>query len=146
MMNFISAKLNYTKSHYEPWTWNPIWNIRLGLNEIDGRSLITVLYGWISTVRDLSSTILNGLRSCMLEEWKSPIWTRMVGYSGSSQADSPTKKKLARESGMFNLKKCPIFMELFPGQRYNDLFIYFKCVILELASEIIDKMERDRAR
>ena len=73
-------------------------------------------YGWTSTVRDLSSTILNGLRSCMLEEWKSPIWTRMVGYSGSSQADSSTKNKLARESGMFNLEKCPIFMELFPGQ------------------------------
>ena len=83
----------------------------------------------------------------MLEEWKSPIWTRMVGYSGSSQADSPTKKKLARESGMFNLEKCPIFMELFPGQSLNHLLIiYFKSMFQALASEIIDKMERDRAR
>ena len=63
-----------------------------------------------STVGDLSSTILNGLCSFMLEEWKSPI-----GYSGSIQADSITRKKLAKESGLYNLEKYPIFMELFPG-------------------------------
>ena len=56
------------------------------------------------------STILNGLCSFMLEEWKSPI-----GFSGSIQADSMTRKKLAKESGFYNLEKYPIFMELFPG-------------------------------
>ena len=79
----------------------------------------------------------------------------MIGYSGSSQANSRTKKKLAKKSGMFNLKKCSIFMELFPGKRQSHLFIqyifiekkcYFKCIFQELASEIFDKMERDRAR
>ena len=63
-----------------------------------------------STVGDLLSTILNGLCSFMLEEWKSPI-----GFSGSIQADSITRKKLAKESGLYNLEKYPIFMELFPG-------------------------------
>jgi len=58
----------------------------------------------------------------MLEEWESPI-----GFSGSIQADSITRKKLAKESGIYNLEKYPIFMELFP----------------ELASEIMDKIERD---
>ena len=62
------------------------------------------------TIEDLLSTILNGLCSFMLEEWKSPI-----GYSGSIQADSITRKKLAKESGLYNLEKYPIFMELFPG-------------------------------
>ena len=48
---------------------------------------------------------------------------------------------------MFNLEKCPIFMELFPGQSLNHLLIiYFKSMFQALASEIIDKMERDRAR
>ena len=46
----------------------------------------------------------------MLEEWESPI-----GFSGSIQADSITRKKLAKESGLYNLEKYPIFMELFPG-------------------------------
>ena len=46
----------------------------------------------------------------MLEEWKSPI-----GFSGSIQADSMTRKKLAKESGLFNVEEYPIFMELFPG-------------------------------
>lgn len=68
------------------------------------------------------STILNGLCSFMLEEWESPI-----GFSGSIQADSITRKKLAKESGLYNLEKYPIFMELFP----------------ELASEILDEIERD---
>ena len=49
----------------------------------------------------------------MLEEWESPI-----GFSGSIQADSITRKKLAKESGLYNLEKYPIFMELFPGKIY----------------------------
>ena len=40
----------------------------------------------------------------MLEEWELPL-----GYSGSMQADSMTRKKLAQESGRFNLEKFPIF-------------------------------------
>ena len=87
--------------------WNPVWNIRLGLEQssMNVDRLCKTL-----TVRDLSRTILNGLCSFMLEEWKSPI-----GYSGSIQADSITRKKLAKESGLYNLEKYPIFMELFPG-------------------------------
>ena len=50
----------------------------------------------------------------MLEEWELPL-----GYSGSMQADSMTRKKLAQESGRFNLEKFPIFKELFPGDRKN---------------------------
>ena len=50
----------------------------------------------------------------MLEEWESPI-----GFSGSIQADSITRKKLAKESGLYNLEKYPIFMELFPGKDIN---------------------------
>ena len=78
-----------------PWVWIP-------------------LNGWTSTVGDLSSTIINGLCSFMLEEWESPI-----GFSGSIQADSITRKKLAKESGLYNLEKYPIFMELFPGKDTN---------------------------
>ena len=69
-------------------------------------------------VRDLSRTILDGLCSFMLEDWRSPIdmeITRAIGNSDSKQTDS-TRKKLARESGWFNLERCPIFMELFPGK------------------------------
>jgi len=65
-----------------------------------------------STVGDLLSTILNGLCSFMLEEWESPI-----GFSGSIQADTVTRKRLAKESGLYNLEKYPIFMELFPGNQ-----------------------------
>ena len=50
----------------------------------------------------------------MLEEWELPL-----GYSGSMYADSQTRKKLAQESGRFNLEKYPIFKELFPGKRKN---------------------------
>ena len=50
----------------------------------------------------------------MLQEWELPF-----GYSGSMQADSMTRKKLAKESGRFNLEKFPIFKELFPGKRKN---------------------------
>ena len=48
----------------------------------------------------------------MLEEWESPI-----GFSGSIQADTVTRKRLAKESGLYNLEKYPIFMELFPGNQ-----------------------------
>ena len=63
----------------------------------------------------------------MLEECESPIAVEIIRAIGCSaliprpipqlQADLPTKKKLAKESGWFNLQKCPIFMELFPGKR-----------------------------
>ena len=47
----------------------------------------------------------------MLEEWKSPL-----GFSGSIQKDSVTRKKLAKESGLYNLENYPVFMEYFPGK------------------------------
>ena len=77
------------------------------------------MYSWLLTIglrplETFKSTILNGLCSFMLEEWESPI-----GFSGSIQADSMTRKKLAKESGLYNLEKYPIFMELFPGKDIN---------------------------
>jgi len=58
------------------------------------------------------STILNDLYSFMLEDCKSKN-----GRSGSIKASSATRKKLAKESGKFNLEKIPIFIQLFPGKR-----------------------------
>jgi len=55
----------------------------------------------------------------MLEDWRSPIdveITRAIENSDSIQTDLRTRKKLARESGWFNLERCPIFMESFPGK------------------------------
>ena len=37
--------------------------------------------------------------------------------SGSIKASSVTRKKMAKESGKFNLEEIPIFIQLFPGKR-----------------------------
>ena len=54
---------------------------------------------------------MNGLLSFMLEEFKSPL-----PLSGSIQESSPERKKKAKESGLYNLEKYPVFIELFPGK------------------------------
>ena len=92
--------------------WNPIWNIRLGLEQ---SSMNLARLRETLPVRDLSSTILNGLCSFMLEDWRSPIdveITRAIENSDSIQTDS-TRRKLARESGWFNLERCPILWNCF---------------------------------
>ena len=47
----------------------------------------------------------------MLEEFKSPL-----PHSGSIQESSTARKQKAYESGLYNLEKHPVFMELFPGE------------------------------
>ena len=94
---------------------------------------------------NLQRTIMNGLLSFMLEEFKSPL-----PLSGSIQESSTARKKKAKESGLYNLEMYPVFIELFPGKSpgktpwkfWNNLYLF----ILELASEIVDHIEKEKWR
>ena len=61
-----------------------------------------------------AGSILNGLCSFMVEEYSSPI-----GYTGSLTDTSQKRKELAQQSGSYNVKNFPKFIELFPGKNIS---------------------------